>query len=84
MPPPGHAVRPGPSFVRPALTANGSLKASLLILRCFLDTLGFDMRDPLLLRGAERPADILHPPALARIEAMGCEAAGEGLRLRHE
>ncbi len=59
-------------------------EASLLILRCFLDTLGFDMRDPLLLRGAERPADILHPPALARIEAIGCEAAGEGLRLRHE
>lgn len=59
-------------------------EASLLILRCFLDTLGFELRDPLLLRGAERPADILHPPALARIEELGREIAEEGIRLRHE
>lgn len=85
----GHAParprRPARAVLCAARTKGDRLfEASLLILRCFLDTLGFDLRDPLLLRGAERPADILHPPALARIAALGRDAAGEGLRLRHE
>lgn len=85
----GHAParprRPARAVLCAARTRGDRLfEASLLILRCFLDTLGFELRDPLLLRGAERPADILHPQSLARIEHVGLEAAEEGIRLRHE
>ena len=57
---------------------------NLLILRCFLDTLGFSLHEPLLLRGVERPTDLLHSQAIAQIERFGLEAAEQATRFYHE
>ena len=59
-------------------------EANLLILRCFLDTLGFSLHEPLLLRGVERPTDLLHSQAIAQIERFGLEAAEQATRFYHE
>ncbi len=49
-------------------------EANLLILRCFLGALGFELRDPLLLRGVETPADIT-PQTLAQLQELASKAA---------
>ena len=59
-------------------------EANLLILRCFLDTLGFSLHEPLLLRGVERPTDLLHSQVIAQIERFGLEAAEQATRFYHE
>lgn len=77
--------RPAHAVLCAARTRGDRLfEANLLILRCFLDTLGFSLHDPLLLRGVERPADLLHPHLIAQIERFGLEAAEQATRLHHE
>jgi hypothetical protein len=49
-----------------------------------LDTLGFSLHEPLLLRGVERPTDLLHSQAIAQIEQFGLEAAEQATRFYHE
>ena len=50
-------------------------EANLLILRCFLDLLGFRLHSSLLLRGIETPVDILgNASVLASLHEMGNEA----------
>ena len=88
------AVRPqaGTAAVRDARVAlfaartrgERLFEANLLILRCFLDTLGFGLRDPLLLRGVEGPSDIFHPQTIAQLERLGLEAAEQAIRFHHE
>ena len=73
-----------PSFARRVRGATGSFEANLLILRCFLDTLGFSLHEPLLLRGVERPTDLLHSQVIAQIERFGLEAAEQATRFYHE
>ena len=51
--------RPAHAVLCAARTRGDRLfEANLLILRCFLDTLGFSLHEPLLLRGVERPTDL--------------------------
>lgn len=71
-------------FCAARLNGERLFDANILILRCFLDTLGFELRDPLLLREAERPADLRRPPTIARLGRLGLEAAEEATRFRHE
>ena len=40
--------------------------------------------EPLLLRGVERPTDLLHSQAIAQIERFGLEAAEQATRFYHE
>ena len=77
---PGPTVPPRPaSAVLCAARARGErlFEASLLILRCFLDTLGFDMQDPLLLRGTETPADLRG--RTLELQHFGIRTAGQVL-----
>ena len=77
--------RPAHAVLCAARTRGDRLfEANLLILRCFLDTLGFSLHEPLLLRGVERPDDLLHPHLIAQIERFGLEAAEQATRLHHE
>ena len=46
--------------------------------------LGFSLHEPLLLRGVERPTDLLHSQAIAQIERFGLEAAEQATRFYHE
>lgn len=79
------ARRPAHAVLCAARTRGDRLfEANLLILRCFLDTLGFCLHEPLLLRGVERPADLLHSHLIAQIERFGLEAAEQATRLHHE
>ena len=73
--------RPAHAVLCAARTRGDRLfEANLLILRCFLDTLGFSLHEPLLLRGVERPTDLLHSQAIAQIERFGLEAAEQATR----
>ena len=82
----------GPAAVRDARVAlfaartrgEKLFEANLLILRCFLDTLGFGLRDPLLLRGVEGPSELFHPQTIAQLERLGLEAAEQAIRFHHE
>ena len=77
--------RPAHAVLCAARTRGDRLfEANLLILRCFLDTLGFSLHEPLLLRGVERPTDLLHSQAIAHIEQFGLEAAEQATRFYHE
>ena len=77
--------RPAHAVLCAARTRGDRLfEANLLILRCFLDTLGFSLHEPLLLRGVERPTDLLHSQAIAQIERFGLEAAEQATRFYHE
>ena len=77
--------RPAHAVLCAARTRGDRLfEANLLILRCFLDTLGFSLHEPLLLRGVERPTDLLHSQAIAQIEQFGLEAAEQATRFYHE
>lgn len=79
------ARRPAHAVLCAARTRGDRLfEANLLILRCFLDTLGFSLHEPLLLRGVERPADLLHSHIIAQIERFGLEAAEQATHLHHE
>ena len=77
--------RPAHAVLCAARTRGDRLfEANLLILRCFLDTLGFSLHEPLLLRGVERPTDLLHSQVIAQIERFGLEAAEQATRFYHE
>lgn len=77
--------RPAHAVLCAARTRGDRLfEANLLILRCFLDTLGFSLHEPLLLRGVERPTDLLHSQAIAQIERFGLEAAEQATHFYHE
>ena len=75
---------PPPSPRRPAyvllcaarLRGERLFEANLLILRCFLNTLHFELQPPLLLRGVETPKD-LTPQHQAQINTLGCTIAEE-------
>ena len=80
-----HAKRTARAVICAARTRGDRLfEANLLILRCFLDTLGFGLRDPLLLRGVEGPSELFHSPTLALIERLGLEAAEQAIHSHHE
>ena len=81
--PPKRPFRPAYAVICAARTRGERLfEANLLILRCFLNTLGFELRDPLLLRGVEGPADL--SPIRAQLQQLGSQAAEQALRQHHD
>lgn len=82
--PPATSRRPAFAAICAARTRGERLfEANLLILRCFLETLGFELRDPLLLRGVETPADI-KPQALAQLQELASKASKNINKHTHE
>ena len=72
----GQDLRPARAVILGARTRGERLfDANLLILRCFLSALGFQLYNPLLLRGIETPEDVHgNAEVLAQLEQFGKES----------